>query len=212
MNLWGGKNRQFEKALSVARNGNPDVIVLSEVTMPWWLRFVQEFPEYSHQLVEPRYGGVGILSKLPMKNAEIRYFGKKKRPRICAQLITSHGPLDMILVHTVTPFYLPPMRDGELQVVAEEARVSKNPVVVLGDINCSPWSPVFSRFLMASGLNDSEQGFGIQPSWAPHAIPFPIIPIDHIFVSENIEVVTREIGQDFGSDHRPVTVQLSLKQ
>ncbi len=213
MNLWGGKNRKYEEALAAARTGNPDVIALSEVTMPWWLRFVQECPDYPYQIVEPRYGGVGILSKLPMKLAEVRYYGRKKRPRIYAQVTTRQGtPLDLIFVHTVTPFYLPPMRDGELEVVAQEARSSKNPVILFGDMNCSPWSPVFSRLLSQSGLSDSQQGFGIQPSWAPHVSPCPLIPIDHVLQSKNVKIVSREIGREFGSDHRPVSVQLSLRQ
>lgn len=213
MNLWGGKNRQFQEAFAIARRGNPDVIALSEVTMPWWLRFVKEFPDYPYQVVEPRFGGVGILSRLPINSAQVRYFGRKNRPRICAEMTTRQGTkFDLIFVHTVTPFYLPPMRDGELEVVASEARSSKNPVILLGDINCSPWSPVFSKLVQQSGLVDSEQGFGIQPSWAPHIVPFGIIPIDHAFVSKNIEVLSRTISSTYGSDHRAVTVECSLQR
>lgn len=211
MNLWGKENHEFKETLAVPWSVNADVIALSEVTNMWWNKFVSAYPDYPYQIVEPRYGGIGLLSRLPLKAAQVRYFGARHRPRIVADLEARDGSVfRLICVHTVTPFYLPPMRDGELKVVAAEARESRYPAVVAGDINCGPWSPVFTRFLSDSGLVDSERGFGVVPTWGFPRLPFSLLPLDHLFVSKDISVLNRIVGPRFGSDHRPVTVEVGL--
>lgn len=212
MNLWGGKNRNVDDTLNVAAREKADVIVLSEVTSPWWLRFIDRFPDYPYRIVEPRYGGVGLLSRLPIKSGEVRYFGKLKRPRIVADLQAPDGTtFELIFAHTFTPFSRPPMRDEELKLVAAEAKSARYPVVVCGDINCSPWSPIFARFLQESNLIDSERGFGCAPTWAFPNSPIAVIPIDHLFVSKDMTVLSRTIGSKFGSDHWPVTAVVGFR-
>jgi endonuclease/exonuclease/phosphatase (EEP) superfamily protein YafD len=98
-------------------------------------------------------------------------------------------------------------------VLAQEARQagSKGPVILFGDLNCSPWSYFFDKLLTEGDLSDSEQGFGAQASWCAWLI-VPPIPIDHCLVSKNISVEARETLPEVGSDHLPVLVKLKLSQ
>jgi endonuclease/exonuclease/phosphatase (EEP) superfamily protein YafD len=91
-----------------------------------------------------------------------------------------------------------------------------NPKILIGDLNCGPWSPAFSN-LLSGGLHDSEQGFGPQPSWPARTgrvvenIPIPpLIPIDHVLVSDDICVVQRQTGPPMQSDHVPVFVRIRI--
>ena len=81
--------------------------------------------------------------------------------------------------------------------------------IVMMDMNATPWSYVFKDFLENSGLRDSRRGFGVQPTW-PTWMPLLWIPIDHVFVSEGIKIVSRKIGPSLGSDHYPVTVDFTV--
>ena len=81
--------------------------------------------------------------------------------------------------------------------------------MVVGDLNCTPWSPHFRRLLRDAGLRDVARGRGLEPTWYPTSLPLGI-PIDHVLVSDEIGVANRELGSDLGSDHRPVRVEISF--
>jgi endonuclease/exonuclease/phosphatase (EEP) superfamily protein YafD len=81
--------------------------------------------------------------------------------------------------------------------------------VLLGDLNCTPWSPAFDRLLAAARLRDSGRGRGLHPTWFS-AVPFVGLPIDHVLVGPGVGVRGRHVGPDIGSDHRPVIADLVL--
>lgn len=113
----------------------------------------------------------------------------------------------MTVAHPVTPFRLYDLRNTELNNIANEARRSEFPVMIFGDFNCSPWSYYFSRLLSDDGLQDSERGFGLQPS-CPSPIPF--IPIDHCVTTTQFVTRERKICESVGPDHLPVLFKLEL--
>ena len=55
--------------------------------------------------------------------------------------------------------------DLQFAWVADWCRASPVPVIVLGDLNATPWSYAFSRLIREGGLIDSSRGFGLQPTW-----------------------------------------------
>ena len=84
------------------------------------------------------------------------------------------------------------------------------PLVLIGDFNCTPWSPAFRKLVSYSGLRDSRRGLGVQPTWPSPFGPFGI-PIDHALVSKDLHVIDRSVGPQVGSDHRGIVVGLALK-
>ena len=42
--------------------------------------------------------------------------------------------------------------------------------MLMGDMNCTSWSPYFQDMLTVSGLRDSRRGFGVEGSWPALAI------------------------------------------
>ena len=97
------------------------------------------------------------------------------------------------------------MRDQQLAIIADALRRLDEPVLLLGDLNVSPWSYHFKRLLRQSGLRDGTLGKGFQPTWPTSLLPL-LIPIDHCLYSLGIHVVYRIVGKDVGSDHYPVVV------
>ena len=80
-------------------------------------------------------------------------------------------------------------------------------LVVAGDFNVTPFSVHYGDFLKGTGLRDSALGFGISPTWN-RRFPWVAIPIDHVFVSDDLVVMDRRVGPACGSDHSPVIVTL----
>jgi endonuclease/exonuclease/phosphatase (EEP) superfamily protein YafD len=79
--------------------------------------------------------------------------------------------------------------------------------IVIGDMNTTDGSPLFSDFVLATGLRDSRLGFGRQPSW-PTFSPYRIA-LEHAFVSDDLAVVARRLGPSIGSDHLPLIIDLA---
>lgn len=48
-------------------------------------------------------------------------------------------------------------------------------------------------------------------SASPKGCPIPLIPIDHFLLSPDVKVVSREVGPEVGSDHRPVTIDVDIE-
>ncbi|MGB2680209.1 MAG: endonuclease/exonuclease/phosphatase family protein, partial [Candidatus Competibacter sp.] len=111
---------------------------------------------------------------------------------------------------------LPPMNAGlarrrneQLASLAEFARQTPDPLVMLGDLNITPWSPYFERLLADSGLRDGRGGHGLLPTW-PVGWPMLWIPIDHVLVSDDVQIRRWQTGAVIGSDHYPVIVDFQL--
>jgi endonuclease/exonuclease/phosphatase family metal-dependent hydrolase len=67
-------------------------------------------------------------------------------------------------------------------------------------------------------LVDSEQGFGVQPTWRVFLGPLtgpllrPVqIPIDHCLHAPEMMTLARATGPACGSDHYPLLVTLQLR-
>ena len=103
--------------------------------------------------------------------------------------------------------------EEQIEVLEEIYNISQkenvDAVIIAGDFNASPYSPVFKKLLTTSGLRDTRTGFGWLPSW-PALFPLAFIPIDHILVSPDIQVQNRATGPYIGSDHYPVIAELSI--
>lgn len=151
--------------------------------------------------------GIALLSRRPVEECRCAYFGGAGVPSIVARM----GRLTIVATHPLPPVSDENVRSRDDQV-ADVARFVSGlggPAVVLGDLNMTPWAPTFRRFLRDSGLRDSAEGFGWQPTW-PADTPQMWIPLDHVLVSPGIRVVDRRVEDPLGSDHHPVIVDLEL--
>jgi endonuclease/exonuclease/phosphatase (EEP) superfamily protein YafD len=112
-------------------------------------------------------------------------------------------------------------RNQVLRSLAEYVKKQQSPVILMGDFNTTSWSIYFREFVQRSGLRSASQGYGLHPTWY-YATPktvvssthqlfrFIKIPIDHIFVSRNIEVNEITTGSAGVSDHRPLISRIRL--
>lgn len=151
-----------------------------------------------------RYG-IATLSRLPiLEQRTIRlplHEHRRSQPR-CA-LVTRHrwdgGDLEIINTHLSVLF-----RERPGQVAAIAAEMAGEALVIMGDFNCTPWSPAYR--LLSRGMKSATRFARTWPS------PAPIVPIDHIFFRGRLGVVSA--GAWTGgparkaSDHLPVVAEL----
>lgn len=208
------ENRDSERLQRLITASDPDFIVLLEVT-PWLFDQLRSLGErYPHRVAEPRDDlfGIVLFSRHPFVQSQIVRFGYALGPpAIIATITVDKYPFTLIGAHPWPPVSadMAEGRNEQLHALAGQVRQSQVPVLMLGDLNLSPWSPWFARLLADSGLRDSRRGRGLQPSWPTGWWPL-WIPIDHALFSEGIHIRHREIGPAIGSDHYPVIVDFQV--
>ena len=154
--------------------------------------------------------GIAVLSRVAFVNLrEVELDGQV--PSILADFSFADGLISLFATHPLPPGSGRPFRSRNLQLtwLATLARESKNPAILIGDLNVTPWSPDYTRLVRDSGLRDVRRGYGILPTW-PTMFPPMMIPLDHCLVSPRIAITTVRRGSDIGSDHLPLIVDLAF--
>jgi endonuclease/exonuclease/phosphatase (EEP) superfamily protein YafD len=197
----------------ISRVGS-DILVLQELTDEWLEKLEPVTRIYPYRVIETRDDnfGIGIFSKVPSLGQEILYLGEAGVPSARMDLELEGGVVSLVATHPLPPvsgdrFFL---RNNQLFEVAGYVSAIPNEVLLAGDLNITPWSPIWSSFIRDSQLLDSSAGRGICPSWPSSILPLRI-PIDHFLHSKNIVVYSKSVGNPSGSDHLPVIVDFYLQ-
>ncbi len=198
--------------LTYLRHRGADLVILLEVDQAWADALEELAPLYPHRLVELRDDkfGVAIFSQLPLEDPQVESLAEGPPVMMVGVPRGQQGCL-VVAAHPPAPISAEwsARRDAQLAAIGERAAAESRPVIVAGDFNATPWSHGFRQLVGPRGLRDSALGRGLQPTWnARHWLPR--IPIDHVVVSDGVEVLSRGIGPDVGSDHLPVEATLLI--
>jgi endonuclease/exonuclease/phosphatase (EEP) superfamily protein YafD len=209
-NTWF-RNHDYADMARFLEQMQADVVVLQERDRDDGAqRIASHLSSYPHSFIEPRPHGVVVLSRWPITAAELMPL--TDGPGVLAAHVTldwNGKPVTVLGAHLHWP--LGPassrMRNAELAGVASFAAAHKEPVIVAGDFNTTPWSQNFRATLERSGLTDSAAGHGLAPSW-PSQFPPVGIRIDHCWISHHWRSVDVRVGPSNGSDHLPLIADL----
>ena len=170
----------------------------------------QEYP-YTEVLPSHSPSGVALYSRYKITDLEVKRIPGIGLPTIVAGIETPRGRMTLVATHPASPGSAEHFeaRNMQLAEVAELAAQRSGPVMLVGDLNTTSWSPFFADLLSVSGLRDSRLGYGVEPSWPWFPLPLRI-PLDHCLVSPEIAIANRRIGPPIGSDHRPLLVDFSF--
>jgi endonuclease/exonuclease/phosphatase (EEP) superfamily protein YafD len=211
-------NRKPEQLIELIKSKAPDILLLVE-TDQWWKENVIAAGldnQYKHTKLLPQENTYGMLlfSKHPLEDIDVRYLVQDHIPSITAKINhPDNGIIQLFAVHPEPP--LPHFtlratdRDAELLLIAEEARKSEYPVIVMGDLNDVAWSKTTDLFLKTSKLLDPRRGRGMFNTF--HA-KNPIFrwPLDHFFFSSHFLLNKLKVLPAIGSDHYPILADVSI--
>ena len=141
--------------------------------------------------------------------------GRMRRRYLRADLVWNGTPVTLAGIHP-----LPPVRgawaygrDREIGVMAQLARATEHPFILVGDLNASPWSHAMRSLTSTTDLHYASKGYGIWPTWFVGSRAVSLLlgaPLDHILYSDEWVVVDYTEEGDIGSDHVPLEVDLVL--
>lgn len=212
MNINAG-NGNTEQVLGSIEQFAPDILLLEEVTPKWAHELEVLTATYPYRIAEPQEGcfGIMLLSKYPLEHGKAVQIGPAGVPSLVAEVYFPQGVLAVIGTHPVPPIggQGTRLRNEQLAELPQVVSEQKHPVLLIGDLNTTPWSSCFTQLVRESGLKNSMKGFGHQPSWPCNHF-FLRIPLDHMLYSDGIHIYNRMIGRGVGSDHFPVILDFSL--
>ena len=207
-------NRRRAPLLHLLEQVDPDIVVLIEVNRAWLegLRALDE--RYPHRMVgfgRGRYA-VALWTRVPVARMELCDWGEPRRPGIVATLELAGEQVELYVIHPEAPPF--PWKAAsqrrQLQAVARTIAGAEQPVLLVGDLNATPWCPAWGEFRQAARLVDPRRGRGLLPTWPAWGWPFRI-PIDHILHSVHFHVRSLARLGDIGSDHFPLLAELELR-
>ena len=215
LNLYGHRSDKAAFRRLIERE-NPDIVLLAEAPRDTGLGDGWE-SRYSYRISE--HGGVPLdvvlLSRWKPRSWSVDRSVAQFRSVLTAQLChpdASERCFTFVGLHADQPFGEGAKRQqGQLDIAVREIRATpEHAVLVMGDLNMTPWSRSFRSFLYKARLSDTARGRRFSATWLSR---FPLLglPIDHVLVNSGFRVIENRLGEDLGSDHLPVIADLVLK-
>jgi len=207
-------NTNHQDQLDIIEAQNPDLIAFQEYTDLWHTvlsrNLSQSYPHSITQIANDPFG-IAIYSKHPITDGAVQIFSTVSFPAISADIQIDEFNVRVMAVHPPPPSstkrYL--NRNQFMERIALESKAQDGAVLVVGDLNATPWTSHFTDMLKTGGLRNASAGFGLQYTW-PSGKFAQRIPIDHILVNAKIGVDHFETIHLQGSDHRNVLGRLRV--
>ena len=109
----------------------------------------------------------------------------------------------------------PPADPNQFSLAMKQMQHLKNLIgtkdqnlIIMGDLNMSGTSKRFTNFLEEVNLHTYISYTKRISTWPTNLPNFFGIQIDHVLFSKNFKVLNKKVTSHFGSDHRPLIVDL----
>lgn len=207
------ENRRHDLVRALIEAVDPDVLLLMETDAVWTAAMAPVLERYATVVRDPRddYYGMLFATRLEASEAKVLRLTKDETPTLLAELRAPNGrPFVFVGLHPQPP--TPDgadtdERDAQIVYAARFARQTDMPLVAMGDFNEAAWSKGAVEFKRVGGYVDPRVGRGLFASF--HAQHLLIrCPIDQIYVTADVAVVSIAVGPRVGSDHYPMIARL----
>jgi endonuclease/exonuclease/phosphatase (EEP) superfamily protein YafD len=210
LNIWK-RNPHIDDVAAVLREADADIVVLQEVSSENLARI--------EQLTKSRYpyrageAGLVILTKHPIKASGHldgpALDGRSRTPLALLAKFEIRGfAFEVAGVHIAFPFR-PHEQVADTDTLIGFIKQRKDPLLVAGDYNLTPWTDNLRRLTSETGLLRYNT---LRPTW-PTLRKFPLIPLiplDHVFSSREFARLSVATASGTGSDHLALIVDIAL--
>jgi len=219
------ENPNIDKIISGIGDADYDVILIQEVAdnKVGEIGKLAQFYPYSVGSKSPDgyTSGLALFSRWPIASRKVHDLGYVEGKIIEADIHTpdKNTPVKIFALHPGAPRneMLWQLRNTTLAFVAAQVSASSSLYnIVIGDINTSPWSPVFKSLKNSGQLQNSANGYGYIPSWARYGSNKLVrlitsVYIDHCLVSKSFKINNKEYQTVNGSDHVLISTELGFE-
>ena len=164
--------------------------------------------DINSNISELRLGSI-IFSKYPLINSRLIYNDK---------IIITNTLLDEKELIIIGAHLYPPTTQHHFNLAKKQIEYLSNlvlnndkKIILMGDLNMVPISKRFTNFLKKSKLYTYASYKDPKSTW-PSYLPYYLgIQIDHVLFSKEFKMINKKTINNFGSDHRPLLVDLVYK-
>ncbi|MEM7221364.1 MAG: endonuclease/exonuclease/phosphatase family protein [Pseudomonadota bacterium] len=210
-NMGGGRVDE-EAFLAYLDEKDPDILLLQEsyrIPKPLLARLAARFDHFGPGQVPRRHSRM-IFSRTPIPVGH-RIRIARRNSFLVFQVELGDRRATVITLHAANPTWDRGFeaRNKLFKALKLHLPNYEQPIIVAGDFNTTSWSRYFQALTEGTELRDAAKGQGWVATW-PARLGDLGIGIDHILVSDDIEVAWIASGPNVGSDHLPVTAWLRL--
>lgn len=209
-------NESYSEVIEYIETIDPDLVLLHEASRPWEVAI--DSAELDYVVRRPRADNLIFGTLVMVRGEEIEtlsYGFAEAQPRAVEINYRPTGwpqGISVLSTHPLAPTdqERAHLRDAQIGFAAEWSSDRSRPFLVVGDFNATPWSWPFRNLIAIADVENSQIGFGLQPSFPATSAFLFRVPIDHLVHSASFRVSDRRLGPALGSDHFPLVVDLEL--
>ena len=180
---------------AVLAGSSADVIAIQGLTPDWAAALAERLRgEFPAQYLFPDIGvaGVGLFSRVPLGEIDTVMVDDLIQVHACHTLPGTDTDVEIFAVQTHPPLSRETSLGLQVQLddLSEAVARGERPVILVGDLNAVPWSPVVNRFASRAGLRDSRRNE--LPSYEAGMPALFETPVEHIFYNEGLRCVRFE--------------------
>ena len=209
-NVWY-PGEDYEALLELVERDRPDVIGLTELTRDWAAGVSSGLDEYPYRVLQVQPGGygIGLYSRVPLRNARIVYPAKSWPPVARATVTVRSTTVELFVLHAPSA-----IRRGAaarhrefMRELGTLARAAGDTALVCGDFNAAPWTRPYQELRDRGRLERDDP-------WRPLEWTYPVwnrflrVPIDQCLAGSAVSVSSRT-APETGSDHFPLLAEVS---
>ncbi len=210
------ENTRHSDLIVILDREDPDVLLLMETDEAWNAALSEvlgRYPIVKSHVADDHYGLI-FATRLQASRVELLWPVADDTPAVRAVLTSPSGTeFNFIGLHPRPPVpgNTTAVRDKQIKDAALMTESSERPTIVMGDFNDVAWSWTTRRFKEYGDLLEPRVGRGMISSF--HAdYPLMRLPIDQLFMTKNIGLVSFRRLENFGSDHFPIAATVFLRQ
>ncbi|MEM9777529.1 MAG: endonuclease/exonuclease/phosphatase family protein, partial [Chloroflexota bacterium] len=213
---------QGQADVSALNETAADIIFLQEFTPETEREVYELFPSYDLVISHPLTTTIGVGMLVHKESAFETDLHRVNhmpwynyRPLVTARLELDGQRLQVMSIHASRPHHhgADAFQKLEMDAAAGWGREQQSygyEVIMIGDINMTPWSVRYKEFLDMSQTRDSMLGFGIQNSWTAVVPMWLGLPVDHATHSDGLKVIDRHTIPVEGSDHGILVIEVMV--
>ncbi|MDW3195901.1 MAG: endonuclease/exonuclease/phosphatase family protein [Cytophagales bacterium] len=207
-------NMEFKLVENYINQNNPDIILLQEFNTIWQSQLEPKLQEYPHRLTIPRNDnfGMALYSKGKITNLKTLTFGDLDIPSIQGAIEIGSAVVQLIATHPLPPVGADYFQHRNSQLAELGLYIAEldSEVILIGDLNTTSFSTHFKKLTSTAKLIDTRRGFGELTTWPTWFSPARTT-LDHCLISAGLSVKSRKVGENIGSDHLPISVEIGVE-